>query len=182
MINFTEEQRHSILTYNKLMAEYLGYKYFPYNYEWSEDNTNRDAGWKVHEKVPSLTKMRMHEKDFLCRNHNDLQFHSDWNWLHIVIAELFRRHRFIVYSIVDMGFVYHYDDFIIMNNKAFGEPKHFSYNAKTTPEMLIIATWECAAFCIAHIMTTMDPKIPILKDYKMRQPFNSGDIQLPGKE
>jgi hypothetical protein len=57
---------------NTLIATFLGFKYYPWN---GDDQTNGvyEPGWKKL-NVPIGSK-------YLCRDHNQLRYHIDWNWL-----------------------------------------------------------------------------------------------------
>ena len=76
----SEENKEQIMKFNKLMAEYMGYKYYPHNYVSTEHNKKCDAGWKKHERVSDFVKYNINRDDYLCRDHNSLSFHSNWNW------------------------------------------------------------------------------------------------------
>lgn len=78
---------------NKLIARFLGYEYYPHNHP--EINKPIDAGWKTHPKASPFTKLNATESllskiryDYLCRHHNGLAFHSDWNQLMRVIDKI----------------------------------------------------------------------------------------------
>lgn len=59
--------KEEILEANKLFAEYLGYKYFP------KIDNEESPGWRKD------TVIKGH--GYLCRNHNQLPFYKDWNWM-----------------------------------------------------------------------------------------------------
>lgn len=59
--------REEILEYNKLCAEFLGYKYFPY--------PNVNSGWRKEQGHLKLSEY------YLARTTKDLKFYSDWNWI-----------------------------------------------------------------------------------------------------
>ena len=60
--------QEEILQYNKLCAEFLGYKYYPY--------PNKDTGWRKNKGHLIFGKSY-----YLGRTTKHLQFHSDWNWI-----------------------------------------------------------------------------------------------------
>lgn len=65
----TEEQLHG----NKLIAEFMGYKYI------GEPTPNSHSnGWWKDGKV---TSVKLPGKPFLCRNHNQLAYGFSWDWL-----------------------------------------------------------------------------------------------------
>jgi hypothetical protein len=61
------EKTLTVIEGNKLIAEFMGYKYFRY--------PARDPGWR---KEKGHLKMNGY---FLCRTHNQLRYHRDWSWL-----------------------------------------------------------------------------------------------------
>ena len=82
-----------IIEKNKLIAEYMGYKYFPYIE--NNNSNNKDFGWKKHKNVTNSSKLNVNRRDYLCRNHNQLCYNSDWNYLMEVIEELYNRNNII---------------------------------------------------------------------------------------
>lgn len=58
-------------TNDKLLAEFLGYKYIPFNLFDTTDSIN---GW-----------YKKDDNSFLCKSHNELNFNSDWNKLMLVV-------------------------------------------------------------------------------------------------
>ena len=152
--NLTEDVRKKILEYNKLIATYMGYTYFP-------SGEGVDPGWKRNRDVQSMSKFNLKEDDFLCRSHNQLAYHYDWNSLIPVITELYNRHEFIVYWIMNGAFAWHTEDFKMLKSNAMGKPKYWSYATyASVPEDAIIAVWDVVALTVEHIMKNMDPKIP----------------------
>lgn len=63
-----------IIELNKEIAKMMGYKYYPYNFEGT-----------IPSGIPGYQKEKAHFKlipdSYLCRNHNQLPFDKDWNWL-----------------------------------------------------------------------------------------------------
>src|SRR5688572_11969519 len=65
-------------TENELIAEFMGYKYYPFTVEeramafgWIKEGANR--------KMPE--KMLMSQRDiYLCRPKNGLRYHTSWDW------------------------------------------------------------------------------------------------------
>jgi len=74
------EQKERIIEGNKLIAEFMGYQYFPYN---SETANKIIHGWrkptKGHIKISGW---------YLCRTSKDLQYCSSWDWLKPVIDKI----------------------------------------------------------------------------------------------
>jgi hypothetical protein len=78
------------------MAEFLGYKYYPFNYEGEDKPKNFVAGWKWDIRATNVSKfnraMFMFEQNaheyYLCRSHNQLMFHESWDWLHKVLEKI----------------------------------------------------------------------------------------------
>lgn len=75
--------REEILNGNKLMAEYIGYKYFPHTAPYKRNGENI-SGWvrpRSHSISPNF---------YLCRSHNDLSFDTNWSMLMRVIERIER--------------------------------------------------------------------------------------------
>lgn len=73
-----------VIENNKLIAEFLGYKYHPANrntkpYGWhkipKDKHWSEKLGWGINSY-------------YLCRRHNQMQFHYDWNWLMVVVEKI----------------------------------------------------------------------------------------------
>lgn len=73
--------REEISEYNKLCAEFLGYKYFPY--------PNVNSGWRKEQGHLKLSEY------YLARTTKDLKFHSDWNMV-IRMVEAIEKLNFVV--------------------------------------------------------------------------------------
>ena len=75
---------------NKLLAEFLGYKYYPHNHP--DLKNSRDAGWKLNIKASSMLKQNpllgLPREAYLCRHHKGLKYHSDWNHLMKVVDKI----------------------------------------------------------------------------------------------
>ena len=93
---------------HKLIAEFMGFKYYPFN-----EGSGKDPGWKNH---PDASSMRKHndahnlfagnvkwsihdgevfetkghgEKwEYLCRHHRGLNYDTDWNWTMRVVEKI----------------------------------------------------------------------------------------------
>lgn len=166
--NFPKETKEKIVKYNKLIAQYMGYTYFPHNHI-NKNGKLTSPGWKVHENVDSMSKMNRNINDYLCRNHNALAYHFDWNWLSSVIVELFKRNGYIVYTIGQHAYSWHHDDFVMLNSNAAGDPKYYStFSTVQNVEDRIVATWEVLALTIEHLITMGYAKIPTVTEYKMQ--------------
>lgn len=79
---------------NKLMAEFLGYKYYPYS------DTENYPGWRK-ESYEILHKLNIQgevsKRTYLCRNHKELSFDTDWNWLMQVVEKIEENYNYNVY-------------------------------------------------------------------------------------
>lgn len=191
--NLAPELKERIVQYNKLLATYMGYKYFPHNYPTEQKQF--DPGWKIHENVSTMTKFNYKINDYLCRNHNDLMYHCDWNWLNSVITELFKRNKYIIYNLGTTAYSQHYDDFIVMNNNAAGLPQFFNTTSGVQNiDDRIIPVWEVVALTVEHLIQNGLAKIPEVKNYRRQiipgvnlNPNEEKDFldrlsDLPGKE
>jgi hypothetical protein len=93
---------------HKLIAEFMGFKYYPFN-----EGSGKDPGWKSH---PDATSMNKHNNAhnlfagnvswtlpngethitkgngekwvYLCRHHKGLNYDTDWNWLMGVVNKI----------------------------------------------------------------------------------------------
>lgn len=74
-----------ILEGNKLIAEFLGYKYYPHS------DTEKQPGWKLHDlkMIPKLVNMYPEGKGiYLCRRHDGLRFFNSWDWLMLAVDKI----------------------------------------------------------------------------------------------
>lgn len=74
------KDKSNILLGNKLIAEHLGYKYYPFQ----EVKNPNFAGWKKTDKevLPKLhTEGPIGKRVWLCRRNTDLRFYNSWDWL-----------------------------------------------------------------------------------------------------
>lgn len=65
--------KNTIVEANKLFARYLGYQYYP------KVGDEKNPGWRLHKNASLHPKLKSYW--YLCRNHNDLPFKRDWNWM-----------------------------------------------------------------------------------------------------
>ena len=80
-----------ILEGNKIIASFMGYKYFPFDEtqrQWVGDKKDgmlldQMNGWHR----PSLGHYKI-DGWYLCRNHNELRYHRDWSWLMTVVEKI----------------------------------------------------------------------------------------------
>lgn len=79
---------------NKLIAEFMGYKYYPY--EAPDDPSQQPkakadpVGWiKGDPKfaAPSVKGLHKHDR-WLCRLHRDLRYFNEWDWLMPVVEKI----------------------------------------------------------------------------------------------
>jgi len=74
--------KEEILEGNKLIAEFMGYKYYPI----TDVKDTYHAGWKINSTASQLSKIDTCGNlpgitAYLCRNHNCLRFYNSWDWL-----------------------------------------------------------------------------------------------------
>lgn len=72
---------------NKLLAEFLGYKYFGFD----RSKAGVKPGWKTHNNTTSEKLFylgNVGERHYLCRGHNDLRFYNSWDWLMAVVDKI----------------------------------------------------------------------------------------------
>lgn len=74
--------KYNIVEGNKLIAEFLGYEYVPFN------NTDSYKPGYWHEKTPDRFRKlepsfvtKTHNNYFLCRRYSDLRYFNSWDWL-----------------------------------------------------------------------------------------------------
>lgn len=76
-----------ILEGNKLVAVFMGYTYFGHNDPRLPEGA--ESGWKTDAKASNFTKInRLAGNKYLCRNHNQLVYHRDWNWMMEVVDRI----------------------------------------------------------------------------------------------
>lgn len=75
---------------NKLIAEFMGYKYFPFDeskkvHVMDDVYVDQMNGW--HKPTPGHYKI---QNWYLCRTHKDLAYHYKWDWLMPVCEKIIR--------------------------------------------------------------------------------------------
>ena len=80
--------KENIVNGNKLIAEFLGYRYNPFN---NEDGNK--AGWWHKDTPPAIIKLgspprKILRKHYLCRNHNELRYFNSYDWIMDVVEKL----------------------------------------------------------------------------------------------
>lgn len=75
-MNWTKEE---IIEYNLRCAEFLGYKYYPHNFEGRIPSGK--AGWQTE-------KAHLKLGGYLCRHNRDLPFFNDWNRIMAVVNSI----------------------------------------------------------------------------------------------
>lgn len=76
-----------ILEGNKLVAQFMGYTYFGHNDPRLPEGI--EPGWKTEAKASNFTKIaRMQGTKYLCRNHTQLRYYNDWNWIMEVVEKI----------------------------------------------------------------------------------------------
>jgi len=85
-----KSDKEIIIHYNKMFAEFMGYKYYPFVDDAGIKQYN--PGWKKYKEGHNFTKMnRLQFKDeevYLCRNNNQLAYRTDWEWLMPVVEKI----------------------------------------------------------------------------------------------
>lgn len=78
--------KKQILEGNKLIAEFMGYKYFVHNNIAAKNSINQ-LGWS---KSGIKNPKRYGEigDTYLCRSHNQLRFYNSWDWLMPVVEKI----------------------------------------------------------------------------------------------
>lgn len=77
-------EKEEILQYNKMCAGFLGYVYVSsLDVKEGKYHSSIIAGW--YKKVPGIYLPRLNFHLYIGRNHFDLKFDSDWNWIHEVV-------------------------------------------------------------------------------------------------
>lgn len=80
---------NSITESNKMIAEFMGYKYFPWNTP-ATDNIPNVAGWHkpTMEGHPHLPSMQKIQGWYLCRRDAELRYSNSWDWLMPVVENI----------------------------------------------------------------------------------------------
>ena len=80
---------NNIIENNKLIAEFMGYKYFPFNSKLKKKRF-KWLGWRKDKlSLPKgCTIGKIGERYYLDRRHKDLKFHEDWDWLMPVVEKI----------------------------------------------------------------------------------------------
>lgn len=81
MIDYTK-----IPEYNKMIAQFMGYSYHPYN------NKEQIMGgywhYSMDESQMSINNFKLKSNLYLCRHHKDLRYFNEWNWLIPVVEKI----------------------------------------------------------------------------------------------
>ncbi len=77
-------ERDSILSGNKLIANFMNFEYIP-NTPENKDKGKRPGWWKKGIKIQTR---KLHDLVYLGGNHNNLRYHSSWDWLMPVIHKI----------------------------------------------------------------------------------------------
>lgn len=84
---------------NKLLARFEGYEYFGFNDErLIENGFTYDAGWKRNARIRKMDKMAWYSKAYLCRNHAELRYYNEFEWLMRVIKLMNQKPWWIEYN------------------------------------------------------------------------------------
>lgn len=78
---------------NKLMAKFLGYEYYLHS------DIEKYPGWRK-DKISHSHKINLQgkvgKKQYLCRNHKQLAFDTDWNWLMSVVEKIEKTDKIVI--------------------------------------------------------------------------------------
>jgi hypothetical protein len=107
---------------NKLIAEFMGYKYYPYE---APDNPSqqpkakdyRPRGWikgdpkyaYFSEKISGVQERGHH---WLCRSHRDLRYYNEWNWIMPVVKAIHN----LPFESKEYAIIYEWVDDIVIRN------------------------------------------------------------------
>jgi len=88
LINNTPLTDEAVITKNKMIAEFMGYTYFPHNHPELEHKY--DAGWKrfVEDSIFSKNNLKRRGGHYLCRNHTGLDYHRSYDSLMKVVDKI----------------------------------------------------------------------------------------------
>lgn len=112
---------------NKLIAEFLGYKYYP------KINDEPFPGWRYEAYHGKMSR------SYLGRTHKDLLFDYDWNRLMRAVDKIESIHHvFHGYFGVNI----YSNSCTIQGTKLNLEEKHYAYFSQSTGDTKILAVWE----------------------------------------
>ena len=168
------EDQEVIVEYNKVIAQYMGYKYYPY----SEEAKGQTFGWMKYPSASEFSKHNRHKNDYLCRTHKDMQFHYNWNWIMPVVQEIFDRHQFIIYFLGNSAYIMHLEDYKRPKGAGYGLPQYYNNEAHSRDVHSVnLAVWEICARFAEWTIANNDARIPI-QDGPERQT----EFKQPGQE
>lgn len=81
-------EKNTVLSGNKLIAKFMGYRYIPFN-----NDEGLEAGWwkkdinKIRQTRQGIL-LKMGKSNFLCRRHHELRYWNSWDWLFTVIYRI----------------------------------------------------------------------------------------------
>lgn len=80
--------KNFVLSGNKLIAEFMGFKYIPFN-----NNQELKPGWWVNpitrgQQDNEHVRYKLGKSRFLARSHHELKYHNSWNWLMPVVEKI----------------------------------------------------------------------------------------------
>ncbi|MGO1820268.1 MAG: hypothetical protein ACTH0S_11365 [Senegalia sp. (in: firmicutes)] len=81
-------KKSEIIKSNKLIAEFMGYKYIPYD----PDSKFKAGWWKKgiikEEQIREPSFRKIGKTKFLCRRHPELRYYNSWDWLIPVLNKI----------------------------------------------------------------------------------------------
>lgn len=105
--------QEEIVERNKRIAEFMGYTYFPHNHP---ELGEFPPGWKTSLDTYNMSKLNYFGRRYLCRSHNQLAYHRNWNWIMPIVAKI---------NNMEFAPGNHYE-FVITPNRVWitGSPRH----------------------------------------------------------
>lgn len=81
----SENLKQNIEEGSALIAEYMGFKYYPYNEEQKKQGLK--FGW-LKTQNPGILELKSLDKWFLARRTKELRYYNSWEWLMPVVEKL----------------------------------------------------------------------------------------------
>ena len=81
--------KDEVILDNKLIVEFMGYEYIPFDPNLSIGALNTPCGyWKIGDYIKFLKS-----PNYLCRRHKDLRYHQSWDWLMPCVEKINSLHK-----------------------------------------------------------------------------------------
>ncbi len=133
-------EREEIRECNKLIAEFMGYKYYPL-----PEDRSYNPGWWKGDPIKMTSFNKLNENHLLCRSYNDLRYYNSWDWLMSVVYKIFNEGWVTIF----------YSNYCIIQDKATftkredNDLPYFDSHSES-PETLIKAVYECVVEFIKY--------------------------------